>query len=381
LAYSFEIGPNRPSTETNSLLIRVTRNCDWNKCKFCVNDKGKPFEVRPVSEIKKDIATARIMRDKILEITVKSGKSGSPGGMQKVVGMVLKDPPNESFRNVALWLYGGGENVFLQDANIMAMKTEELVQVLVYLRENFPNIKRVTGYSRSRTAAKKKHAELFQLREAGLNQLHIDLESGFDPVLKYMNQGETASDHIKGGRKVVECGIDLSEFVILGLGGKHLSIPHAQNTARVLNEINPKYIRVRTLIINNKMPLAAEVASGKFVRATDEEMVREERTFIESLTSKSRYLSNHVSNLLPELEGDLPKEKNKMLAILDEFENLSTEDKANFMVGRRVGLYKNVKDMQDDQRHELVEQIESKLNKGQKRLDPAIIFGIMEDFK
>ena len=378
MAYSFEIGPNRPSSESNSLLIRVTRNRDWNRCKFCISNKGMAFEIRPVTEIKKDIATAKIMRDKILEITY---KAGAAGGMQKVVGMVLKDPPNESFRNVALWLYGGGENVFLQDTNILAMKTEDLTQVLVYLKQTFPNIKRVTGYARSRTAAKKKHAELFQLHDAGLSQLYIDLESGYDPVLKYMNKGETASDQVKGGRKVVECGIALNEFVILGLGGKDLSLPHSKNTAKVLNEINPKYIRVRTLIVNNKMPLHAEVAAGKFVRATDEEIVREERTLIENLVVNSRYLSNHVSNLLPELEGDLPKDKNKLLSIIDEFDKLAPEAKSNFMVGRRVGLYKTVKDMLDEQRHELAEQIKFKLSKGSKKLDPGVIFNIMEEFK
>src|SRR3974390_206220 len=101
MAYSFEIGAIRPPNESNSLLIRATRNCPWNKCKFCISYKGKSFELRSVEEIKQDIATAKVMRDKIMEITLRSGTSG---GMQSVVGMVLKDPPNESFRNVALWL-------------------------------------------------------------------------------------------------------------------------------------------------------------------------------------------------------------------------------------------------------------------------------------
>jgi hypothetical protein len=218
------------------------------------------------------------------------------------------------------------------------------------------------------------------LRQAGLNQLHIGLESGYDPVLEYMDKGETAEQHIKGGRRVVEAGISLSEYVILGLGGRNLSALHARHTAEALNEINPGFIRIRTLIVNNKIPLSSEIASGKFIRATDDEITREERILIQNLKTSSRYISDHVSNLLPELEGNLPADKDKLLNILARFEALSPREKANFMVGRRVGLYKNLKDMQDEQRYELAEQIKFKLTKGEQKLDPQIIFSLMEDF-
>jgi len=377
MAYSFEIGPIRPPNESNSLLIRVTRNCDWNKCKFCNCYKGNKFEIRPVDEIKHDIATAKILRDRIMEITIKAGQSG---GMPKVIGMVLKDPPNESFRNVALWLLGGGENVFLQDSNALILKTEDLGQILVNLKTSFPKVKRISSYARSQTAMKKKPIELLQLRQAGLSRLHIGLESGYDPILQFMNKGETAATHIKGGRNIVESGISLSEYVILGLGGKELTHQHAEHTAAVLNEIDPEYIRLRTLTVNSKVPLKEDIDSGRFIRATDEDIVKELRWFIERLNVHSTLVSDHVSNLLPELEGKLPVDRKKFIAILNRFEALSIADKANFMVGRRVGLYKNLADLEDIQRHELVEQIKFKLNQKDKKLDPKVIFKLMEDF-
>jgi hypothetical protein len=377
MAYSFEIGPIRPPSESNSLLIRATRNCPWNKCKFCNSYKGKPFEIRSVSDIKKDITTVRILRDQIMEITLKSGISG---GMQKVVGMVLRDPPNESFRVVALWLLGGGENVFLQDANSLVMKTDDLGQVIVFLKNTFPKVRRVTSYARSQTVMKKKVAELIKLRQAGLTRLHIGMESGYDPILEFMQKGETVEQHVKAGQRVVESGISLSEYVILGLGGRELSERHARHTAAALNEINPEFIRVRTLVINNKVPLSVDVITGKFHRATDEEIIREEKIFIENLKVHSNYVSDHISNLLPELEGRLPEDKNKLLSILDKFEALSSQEKANFMVGRRVGLYKSLQDIENSQRHDLVEQIRFKLSGGEKKLDPQIIFSLMEEF-
>jgi hypothetical protein len=377
MAYSFEIGPIRPPNESNSLLIRVTRNCDWNKCKFCSCYKGRKFEIRNVEEIKRDIAIAKILRDRIMEITIKAGKSG---GMQKVIGLVLKDPPNESFRNVALWLLGGGENIFLQDSNALIMKTEDLGQILVNLKTSFPRVKRITSYTRSQTALKKKPVELLQLRQAGLSRLHIGLESGYDPILQYMNKGETAEMHISGGRKVVESGISLSEYIILGLGGKDMSSQHAKHTASVLNEIDPEFIRLRTLTVNSLVPLSQDIEAGRFIRATDEEIVRELRIFIEKLSVHSNLVSDHVSNLLPEIQGKLPDDKQKLIEIIDRFEALSVTKKANFMVGRRVGLYKNLADLEDSQRYELVEQIKLKLNQTDKKVDPKVIFKLMEDF-
>jgi hypothetical protein len=377
MALSFEIGAIRPPSESNSLLIRCTRGCPWNRCKFCNSYKDVAFEMRSVEDIKRDIAVAKMLRDRIMEITIKAGHSG---GMQKVVGMILKDPPNESFRNVAMWILGGGENIFLQDANSLVMKTEDLGQVLFTLKTAFPKVKRITSYARSLSLARKKTLELIQLRQAGLSRLHVGLESGYDPVLKLVDKGETADQHIKGGRQVVESGISLSEYVILGLGGKELSTLHARHTARVLNEINPEYIRLRTLTVNNKVPLFQDIAANQFNRANDEEMVHEERLLIENLHVTSNYISDHISNLLPELEGKLPQDKAKLLAVLDRFEALSARDKANFMVGRRVGMYRTLADMEDPQRFEVVEQIKAKLTRDSRKLDAQIIFSLMEEF-
>jgi biotin synthase-like enzyme len=376
VVYSFEIGPIRPPNESQSLLIRTTRNCAWNKCKFCNSYKGKSFELRSVEEIERDIATARVMYDKLMEITLKSGHSG---GMQKVIGLVLKDPPNQSFRNVALWLYSGGENVFLQDADCLVTKTDDLRQVLRTLTNTFPKIKRITGYARSKSAAKKKLSELLDLKQAGLSRLHIGLESGSDAVLEDMKKGETAEQHVKGGRKIIEAGISLSEYIILGLGGKELSSSHARATARVLNEIDPEFIRVRTLVVNSHVSLSADIASGMFLRATDEEIVREERTLLENLNVNSYFYSDHISNLLPDLQGKLPEDRGILLSILDRFTALSQKDKENFMVGRRVGLYKYLKDLEDPQRYELTEQVKFKLMRGQK-FDPRVVFSLMEEF-
>ena len=250
-----ELGPIRPPSEAYSLLIRVTRNCPWNRCKFCSLYKGQKFELRSVEEIKREITAARAIRDEIKALAWKSGYGDRVG---EVAAMVFNNPPSDAYRNVALWLYAGGENVFLQDANTLIMNTGELVEIIKFLKETFPGIERITSYARAKTAAKKSLEELTALREAGLSRLHIGLESGYDPLLNYMDKGVTAAEHIAGGKKVMASGISLSEYVILGLGGRKMWREHAVQSARVLSEINPDFIRVRTLSVNKRMPLTAK---------------------------------------------------------------------------------------------------------------------------
>jgi biotin synthase-like enzyme len=376
-ADSFELGPIRPPSEAYSLLIRVTRNCPWNRCKFCPTYKGKKFELRSVEEIKQDILTVKAIQDKLKEI---SWKSGYGGRVEEAAQAILNNPPNEAFFNVALWLYYGGASAFLQDANSLIMRTNELVEVIRFLKQTLPSITRVTSYGRSKTAAKKRLEELIELREAGLSRLHIGLESGYDPVLEYMDKGVTAAEHIKGGKNIVESGISLSEYVVLGLGGKGMWQEHATQTAKVLNQIDPDFIRVRTLTIKPGMPLYDEVKNGNFIRETDEEIIEEEKIFIENLDCQSNFVSDHITNLLQETEGKLPEDKEKMLAIIARFQSLSPEEKQNFKLGRRLGIYERLDELDNSLKHNTVEQAIQKLSHNGNQVDEETIYSLMERF-
>ena len=374
---SFELGPIRPPSEAYSLLIRVTRNCPWNRCKFCPTYKGEKFELRSVEEIKQEIRAARVIHDRIQEL---SWRSGYGDRMESVAAKVFYSPPSDAYRNVALWLYDGGKSVFLQDANTLIMKTDELVEIISFLKETFPGIDRITSYARSKTAAKKSLEELIKLREVGLSRLHIGLESGYDPLLQYMEKGVTAAEHIAGGKKVVESGISLCEYVVLGLGGKKMWREHAIETAKVLSEINPDFIRVRTLSVNGRTPLHNEVETGSFIRATDEEIVEEERLLIENLECESSFVSDHITNLLQEVEGKLPQDKEKMLAIIHRFQDLTPQERTHFKIGRRVGIYTRLDDLDDISRREAVERVVQKITQDGTGLNEELLYGLMQGF-
>jgi histone acetyltransferase (RNA polymerase elongator complex component) len=371
---SYELGPIRPPNEAYSLLIRVTRNCPWNRCKFCPIYKNDKFQLRTVDEVKQDISTARAIYDKILEL---AGESPDNDAVREAAAGVYQNAPNDACRNVALWMYAGAKNAFLQDANTLIMKTPELIEVIRFLKETFPFLERITSYGRSHTAARKKLEELVSLHQAGLSRLHVGMESGSDAVLAQLNKGVTAADHIIAGKNVKASGITLSEYVMPGAGGKKLWHEHALETARVLNQINPDFIRLRTLTIQPRMPLHKDVVSGDFVRSTDEEIVAEMKLFFENLECSSKVASDHSINLLPEIEGKLPGDKEKFLEVIRNFQSLSPHERDIYKLGRRIGIYTKLEDLNDPARRTEVERILGQISPGE--LD-EVLFKLMERY-
>ena len=201
----FEQGPIRPPSESNSLLIRVTRNCPWNRCTFCGLYKGQPFSRRPVAHVLRDIDTVRGFVE-----SLQSGADISPHGLDWNEQMAFYAARN--------WLMGGAKSVFLQDSNSLIIKPQDLVCILEYLRAAFPHIERITSYARSHTIARISDADLAAIADSGLNRIHIGLESGSDAVLARVKKGADSKVHTVAGLRVKKAGIELSEYYMPGLG-------------------------------------------------------------------------------------------------------------------------------------------------------------------
>jgi radical SAM superfamily enzyme YgiQ (UPF0313 family) len=179
------------------------------------------------------------------------------------------------------------------------------------------------------------------------------MESGSDTILRLVNKGITSADLLTSGRNAKAAGIEISEFIILGLGGRELSRENALATARVLNEIDPDYIRVRTIRVKPGTALDRLRLEGKYTLQSEEEIIAEQRLLVENLDATG-YLSNdHSMNLLLEVEGRLPEQKEELLAKLDKYLALPPEDKVLFNIGSRLGYFRNLQDIGDASRRAL----------------------------
>ncbi len=357
----FEQGPIRPPSEAGSLLVRVTRNCPWNRCTFCPVYKGAAFSLRPVDNVKKDVDAVHRCVDLLGSMADETGRIDRDA-LAKAVGML--DPSESQALNAALhFVSSGARSVFLQDANSLIIKPHDLVEILTHIRKRFPWVERVTSYARSHTIARIKDSDLNAMREAGLNRIHIGLESGSDKVLEMVKKGGDKATHIKAGLKVKHAGMELSEYVMPGLGGVALSDMHALETADALNRINPDFIRLRTLAIPDGAPLAEELAAGRFQKCTDVMMARETLLFLETLGGiGSAVKSDHILNLFQEVDGVLPDDKERMIGVLRAFLDMPPEERIIYQVGRRLGMFSRLRDMEDVFKREKIHKISEELD-------------------
>jgi len=245
---AFEIGPIRPPSEAASLLVRITRNCPWNKCRFCSLYKGKSFSVRNREEIFRDIDTIRRFVGAFQE-AADEDPALERSRMNALKQVAVTEKEEQAYYMARNWYVSGMKSVFLQDANSLVMRASDLIDILNYLRDSFPRIERVTSYARSHTIARISDEDLQAMAAAGLNRIHIGMETACDKVLELIEKGVDKATHIRAGQKVKKTDMELSEYYMPGLGGIEYAQRSAWETADALNQINPDYIRIRTLVV------------------------------------------------------------------------------------------------------------------------------------
>ena len=328
---SFEQGPIRPPSEASSLLVRVVRNCGWNRCRFCPVYKGCRASVRTRAEVLADVAAMRAAADVM---------AGDPAAA--LHGGAV---PPEAFQ-VALFLRDGGRSVFLQDADPCAVAPATLAAVIERVRSDFPSVAQVTTYGRAATLARRRPAQLVGLRGAGLTRVHIGMESGSDAVLARVDKGCTAAQVVTAGRRVLEAGMELCFYVMPGLGGRDLAADHIRDTAAVLREVaaaapaeRPLVVRLRTTAVVPGTPLAGDEAAGRFALPDDVEVAAELRELLGRLGGVRLELrSDHALNLLGGLAGALPGDRDGLIGLLDEFLALPAARRAEIALAVRGGF-------------------------------------------
>lgn len=264
----------RPPSEARSLILQATIGCSHNRCTFCAMYKGKKFRERDPGELEKEIFTA--------------GRT---------------------------WPHT--RRVFLADGNALTLAPEKLQRIMCSLNRAFPRLERIALYANPRDLLKIESAALAALRDLKLGMIYLGMESGSAALLQEIKKGATPGEIARGASRVKEAGIPLSVTVINGLAGREGSVEHARESARLLNEIDPEYLGLLSLMIIPGTPFHRRVEEGLLTPLGPWEMLREIRLMVEHLSlSSCIFRANHASNYLP-LKAVLSRDRQSLLTALD----------------------------------------------------------------
>ncbi|MEW6358130.1 MAG: radical SAM protein [Planctomycetota bacterium] len=275
----------RPPNEAASAIIRLTRGCPWNRCRFCgiYDAMGTPYRIPPKEEVLEDIRRAR-------------------------------------------HLYGAGARpVFFGDADPIAIAPDNFVEITRAAREAFPLCERITCYGRMATVWKQRRC-LARFAEAGLTRIHAGLETGSNDLLRFHKKGIGQARMIAAGRAVVESGLQLSLYVLLGLGGSDRWEEHVAETIKVLNAIRPQFVRFRRLWVHPRCSLAGAAEAGVFTPQTPEGTVIETRDILAGMDFPCQVECMHANNYV-NFECRLPEEREEVIREINGFLSRSNEEK------------------------------------------------------
>ena len=265
----------RPPSEWNSLIIQSTIGCSHNQCSFCSMYKNKKFRIKSVEEVKSDI-------------------------------------------DIAKAICGDSRKIFLADGDALIRNTREQIEILSYIKKEMHMCERITCYASPKSILSKTEEELRAIKKAGIDMVYLGLESGSDKVLKDIKKGVTSEEIIKAAKKIKDVGIKLSVTAIIGIAGKENYEEHARETGKVLSLINPEYLGLLTLMLEDGTELMEKWKCGQFTLSSQIDLLKETKLILENIDSPGTvFRSNHASNYI-NLKGTLNKDKQEMIKVLDK---------------------------------------------------------------
>ncbi len=262
----------RPPSEADSLLIQVTLGCAWNKCTFCTMYSEKPFRMRKLEDVKRDLAECA---------------------------------PHAAYY----------KRIFLCDGNALVLPQEYLEDVLQTIRTLFPNLQDVRAYASSKDILRKSEEQLKRLAQLGLGMVFTGLESGSDKVLTAVRKGESREDMQNASKMLHKAGIKQSISIISGLGGPQHWQEHMLQTAQALNVMQPQYLGLLALTPPSAMGYPDETEGGPLQGPSELQQLQELKLLLENLQLKDCLFSSaHVSNTY-HVRGQLPQDKARLLQL------------------------------------------------------------------
>lgn len=243
----------RHPLDANALLVRATQGCSWNKCRYCYVSRGYRFMAATPEEVEEDVKA-------------NAGR------------------------------YPAGTNVWIVGSNPFCLPTKKLLEYIKIIRKYYPKFSEASMQARVTDIAAKSLEELRELRDAGVGNLFVGMESGDEETLRLLNKGHTAALTLEQFARLNEVDLGFSALYMLGGAGAGRGERNGRATAALLSQVRPKMISTTGLTVFPGTPLVEMREKGLYREATEQEKVQELLTFVEHLDQSTLLYSMHYLN-------------------------------------------------------------------------------------
>lgn len=283
----------RPHTDAQSLIIEVTTGCTHNACTFCNYYKGVQFTIAPLKQIEEDLKEAKRKWPSCREI----------------------------------WAAGG---------NPFVLSTEKQIERWKLIKKYFPKA-RISTYARVTDFRKKTAEDVKRIRESGLDDLMLGIESADDEVLAFVNKGYNAEEILEAGRKMDYAGLDYRLIYLGGIAGKGKLEESARRSAEVFNKMHSYHMNTTTVSVFKGTKLYDQMIKGEWEEPTELERIKEVRTLMAELTVPMTIDAMTAANNL-HFRANLSNEKEELVRRLDEVIAGFTEEDEKMLSRRRHSM-------------------------------------------
>ena len=255
-------------------LLQITQGCTHNKCKFCTMYRDVPFKLQPMEWIEEDL---------------------------KEIAKVAPD----------------ASTIQLLSANPIAMTYDKLAPILEMINRYLPKMEYIYAATRVTDIRNKTVEQLKSLKEMGLREISLGIESGDDWTLERINKGYTSADILEQCHKLEDAGIDYWMTFLNGVAGREHSHAHAVNSAKIFSQCKPMLVGTGGLTLFPGTPLLKEAHRGEFTPLPEKEMLIELKTFVENLTCDCKFITHHTISGKNLTGPDFLKRKISIIAALE----------------------------------------------------------------
>ena len=291
----------RPPKEYKSLLLQVTSGCTHNKCKFCGMYRYTNFKMESLDQIESD---------------------------------VIEASQHPFFRST--------KRVFLLNGNPFVLKTERLLKIAEIIHKYLKNVEVITTYASIKDIENKTDDELRQLKDAGINDLYIGVESGNQEALEFINKGNTVDEAIREMKRLDKFDYNYYAMILTGLMGRGIAkaIENGKKTGKMLSQVNARGVFPMSVTLVPGTELWDLYKSGQYQEASEYDRLVELREIVYNLLPEKTALisSAHNSNTMY-IKGIVPPDREKLLRQIDQIlEEASPEEMQEWIDRRSILL-------------------------------------------